>query len=268
MLNKKLRNAIILSIIIFLCLLIVTVSLRDSDKVKGIRAKALDFFRPIQEKIHSFFYPLIKAVNTVKDYFGLIEKVRALEEENSRLLKDYSENINLKVENNALRKLLGVKQRNKFDTKLAKVIGFYESRWQSEAILNVGRSDGVLEGMGVITEKGLVGVVILSSNSSCRVRLINDPQSSIGARVLSSRKVGMVEGSLDKKVYLKYIPKDDIIFRGDIVITSEYSKLLPPEIVIGRVKRVSVSKQSPYKEIEIEPFVDFRELEYVLVVTR
>lgn len=268
MLSKKFRNVIILSIIIILCLLIVTVSLRDSGYVKGVRVKVLDFFRPIQEKIYSFFYPLINTINTVKDYFNLREKVKTLEEENSKLRKDYSENINLKIENNALRKLLGVKQRNDFDTKLAKVIGFYESKWESEIILNVGKNDGVLEGMGVLNEDGLVGVVILSANDSCRVRLINDPQSSIGARILSSRKLGMIEGNLDKKVYLNYIPKEDIIFRGDIVVTSEYSKLLPPEILIGRVRRVSINKQNPYKEIEIEPFVDFRRLEYVLVVVK
>jgi len=265
-LRKRFRNLIILSILIVLCLIVATVSFKDYHLVKNIRIEILDFFRPAQEKIYSFFHPLVNFINNTRDYFDLVEKVRILEEENSSLRKDYSENINLKVENNALRQLLGIKLRKDFKTKPAKVIGFYESKWQSEIILNVGRNDGVLEGMGVINEDGLIGVVILSADSSARVRLINDPQSSFGARILSSRKLGMVEGSPDKKIYLNYIPKGELVFKGDILITSEYGHLLPPEILIGRVKRVTESPDDPYKQIEVEPFVDFKELEYVLVI--
>ena len=53
--------------------------------------------------------------------------------------------------------------------------------------------------MAVVNEKGLIGIVILASNNSSEVRLLNDSQSSIGARILSSRKLGLVEGSPDKK---------------------------------------------------------------------
>ena len=120
--------------------------------------------------------------------------------------------------------------------------------------------------MAVITEDGLVGVVVLSSNNTSEVRLINDPQSSIGARILSSRKLGIVEGSLDKKIYLNYIAANEEIFKGDILITSEFGEYIPPEILIGRIKKVSMVANNPYKQIEIEPFVDFKKLENVLVI--
>ena len=133
-------------------------------------------------------------------------------------------------------------------------------------MLNVGKRNGILEGMAVITEEGLVGVVVLSSNNTSEVRLINDPQSSIGARVLSSRKLGIVEGGLDKKIYLNYIAANEEIFKGDILITSEFGEYIPPEILIGRIKKVSIVANNPYKQIEIEPFVDFKKLENVLVI--
>jgi len=146
------------------------------------------------------------------------------------------------------------------------VIGFSSGELQSEITLNKGTNDGVLEGMGVVSEDGLVGIIILSASSSCKVKLINDPRSSIGARILSSRVLGMVEGGNDKKIYLNYIPKEEIVFKGDVMITSEYGKLLPSEILIGRIKSVAESTGNPYREIEIEPFVDFKELEYVLII--
>ena len=264
--KKRFRNFIVLAVIIILCLIVITISFKESDLIKNLKIGTLDFFKPIQEKIFSFFHPVAGFINIVRDYFNLREKVRILEEENSSLRRDYSENINLKIENDALRKLLGAELRKDFKTKLAKVIGFNESKWQSEIILNVGTSEGILEGMGVINEDGLVGIVVLSASNSCRVKLINDPQSSIGARILSSRKLGMIEGNQDKKIYLNYIPKGEVVFKGDIVITSEYGEFLPSEILIGRVKRITERTESLYKEIEIEPFADFKKLEYVLVI--
>ena len=264
-LNRKLRNLIVLAIIIVLCLIIITVSFREIGLVQNIKAKTIDFFKPVQEKLFLFFSPVVRFFNSIRDYINLRDKLISLQKENSKLRKEYSENINLRVENDALRKLLGIELRKDHITIPAKVIGYYESKWQSEIVLNVGRSSRVLEGMGVINEDGLIGVITLAGNNSCNVRLISDPQSNIGARILSSRKLGIVEGSQDRKVILNYILAEELVFKGDIVITSEYGEL-PGEILIGRVSNVTKTAGSPYKEIEIEPFVDFKKIEYVLVI--
>jgi len=264
-LNRRFRNYIVLAVIIILCLLVITVSFRESELINNIKAKTVSFFKPIQEKFSSFTSPLIHFINSIRDYINLKEKYLNLKEENSRLRKKYSDNINLKIENDSLRKLLDIKLREDYKTIPARVIGFYEDKWQSEIILNTGSSEGVREGMGVINEDGLVGVVTQVGSNSCNVRLINDPQSSIGARILSSRRLGILRGSQDRKVTLDYISSEESVFKGDIVITSEYGNL-PGEILIGRVSKVSESTDSPYKIIEIEPFVDYKKIEYVLIL--
>ena len=265
-LKKNLKSTIVLAVIIVLCIIVITVSFKDASLLKKAKSTTLDFFKPVQEKIFLLFQPISRFFNSIKDYFKLREKMLALKDENAVLQKDYSENINLKIENESLRKMFGLQIRQEHKTLLANVIGFYENKWQSQIILNVGKADGILEGMAVITEEGLVGVVVLSSNNTSEVRLINDPQSSIGARVLSSRKLGIVEGGLDKKVYLNYIATNEDIFKGDILITSEFGEYVPSEILIGRIKKVSIVQNNPYKQIEIEPFVDFKKLENVLVI--
>jgi len=266
-LNRRFRNYIVLAIIIVLCLIIITVSFRESDLINNIKVKTIDFFKPIQEKFFSFTSPVIRFINSIRDYINLRGKYLDLREENSQLRKKYSENINLKVENDSLRKLLDIKLREDYATVPARVIGYYESKWQSEIVLNVGRSDGAMEGMGVINEDGLIGVIILAGNDSCNVRLINDPQSNIGVRILSSRKLGIIQGGQDKKITLNYISSEEPVFKGDTIITSEYGNL-PGEILIGRVSKVSESSGNPYKIIEIEPFADFKKIEYVLVIKK
>jgi rod shape-determining protein MreC len=264
-LNRRFRNIIVLTIIIVLCLVIITVSFRESDLINNIKVKTVDFFKPIQEKFFSFFSPVTRFINSIRDYINLKGKYLDLQKENSQLRQKYSENINLKVENDSLRKLLGIELRKDYTTIPARVIGYYESKWQSEIILNVGSSDGILEGMGVINEDGLIGVVVLAGNNSCNVRLINDPQSNIGIRILSSRKLGIIQGSQDKKITLNYISSEEPVFKGDIIVTSEFGNL-PGEILVGRVSKVAESVGNPYKVIEIEPFVDFKKIEYVVVI--
>jgi len=264
--RNSLRNIIIIILIVVISLIVIAASFKDVNFVQGLKVKTLDIFKPLQEKIFIVFQPLIKTINNVKNFFGLSQKLKKLEQEKASLLKDYSENINLKIENNSLREMLGIKQRKNYKTVSAKVIGYNEEKWESEVTLNVGKNNGVLEGMGVINEKGFIGIVTLSASNSCKVRLLNDQQMSIGARILSSRSLGMVEGSPSKKIFLNYISKEDMIYTGDIVMTSEFGKYIPPEILIGIVKSISSSEANPFKTVEIEPFVNFRSIENVLVI--
>ena len=264
--RKNLKNIIVLSVIIVICIIVITVSFREADLFKRARSSTLDFFKPVQENTYLFFQPVARFFSNISDYFSLNETIRQLEAENNELRKDYSENINLKIENDALRKLIDIKLREEYDTEPARVIGYYYDKWRSEIVINIGASNGVLEGMAVVNEDGLVGVVTLSSNNTSQVRLLNDPQSTVGARVLSSRKLGMVEGSHEKVIYLNYIPSDELIMKGDILVTSEFGEHIPPELLIGRIKTIEQSGDIYYRQIEVEPFVDFGDIEYVLVV--
>ena len=264
-LNRRFRNFIVLGLIIILCLIVITVSFRESGLIKNIKIKTVDFFKPIQEKFFSFVSPFIHFVNSIRDYINLREKYQELIAENSRMRGAYTDNINLKVENDSLRKLLDIKLKKDYETVTARVIGFSGSMWQSEIILNTGSSEGVREGMGVINEEGLVGIVIQTGSNSCNVRLINDPRSAIGVRILSSRETGIIKGIQDGKITLDYIPREETVFKGDIIITSEYGNL-PGDILIGRISRVTESADNPYKIIEIEPFIDYKKIEYVMVL--
>ena len=264
--NRRFRNIIVLVILVFLCLVIITISFRGSDVTERIKERTLDVFEPVQGKISSFFSPITGFFSQVGEYIGLRQKYLDLEEENAGLLASYAESTSIKIENDALRKLLDLDIREDNDTVAVKVIGFYSNRWQSEVIINAGTSNGVLEGMGVVGTNGLCGVVISAGNKSSSIRLLADPQLSLGARILSSRKLGLIEGSQDGTIYLHYISTDEQVYNGDIIVTSEYGQYLPPDILIGRVQEVSHVSGSPYLEIVVEPFEDFKDLEYLMVI--
>jgi len=243
-----------------------TISFRGSGFTENIKARTLDIFEPVQEKIFSFFNPVAMFFASIGDYIGLRQKYFELEEENAILRESYTRDISIKVENDALRKLLELDVRKDHDVIVVKVIGYYSNSWQSEIMLSAGTNDGVQKGMGVVGSSGLAGIIISAGNNSSRARLISDPQSSLGVRILSSRKLGLIEGSQEGIIYLDYISSDEEIYKGDIIVTSEYGQYLPPDILIGRVSSVSDIAGDPYREIVIEPFEDFRSLEYLMVI--
>lgn len=264
--NRRLRNIIILVILVFLCLVIITISFRGSGFTDRIKAKTVDIFEPVQGRIFSFFNPVTRFFSSIGDYIGLRQKYLELEEENARLMAIFVENTSIKIENDALRKLMDLDIREDNETVAVKVIGYYSNRWQSEVIINAGTSNGVLKGMGAVGTKGLCGVVVSAGNNSSTVRLLTDPQSSLGVRILSSRKLGLIEGNQDGNIFLRYISMDEQVFKGDIIVTSEYGQYLPSDILVGRVSRVSQVSGSPYLEIIVEPFEDFKDLEYLMVI--
>ena len=100
--RNNVKNIIVIAIIVVLCIVIITASFRDASVIKVIKAKTFDIFRPVQEKLFIVFRPVVKTINNIKNFFGLPSKLKQLESENAKLLKDYSENINLKIENNYL----------------------------------------------------------------------------------------------------------------------------------------------------------------------
>jgi len=264
--NTRLRNSIILIIIIFLCLVVITISFMGSGFTENMKARTLDIFEPAQGKIFSFFNPVAMFFASIGDYIGLRQKYLELEEENAILREAYTQDISIKVENDALRKLLELDIRKDHDVIVVKVIGYYSNSWQSEIMLDAGTNNGVQKGMGIVGSSGLAGIIISAGNNSSRARLISDPQSSLGIRILSSRKLGLIEGSQEGIVYLKYISADEGIYKGDIIVTSEYGQYLPPDILIGRVSSILDIAGDPYREIIIEPFEDFRSLEYLMVI--
>jgi len=266
--SRRFRNIVILIVIIFLCLTIVTISFRGSNLTERIKAKTLDIFEPVQEKVFSFFNPVTEFFSSIGDYIGLRQKYEDLEKENAALLREYVEITSIRVENDALRKLLDMELRREHEVTVVKVIGYYENMWQTEILVNAGTADGIQEGMGVIGDRGLVGVVISVGNSSARVRMINDPQSSLGVRILSSRKLGLAEGSQEGNIYLKYISREEEVYKGNIIVTSEYSQYFPADLLVGRVSGIKDIPGEPYLEITVEPFEDLKRLEYLMVIRK
>jgi len=77
----------------------------------------------------------------------------------------------------------------------------------------------------------------------------------------------MLVGSVNGEVYLDVIDQDAKIEVGNLVLTSGLGGDYPANILVGQVTGVRRIETEPLQYASIQPVVDFKNLEIVLVIT-
>lgn len=150
--------------------------------------------------------------------------------------------------------------------KAAAVIGRDPSPFLHYVIINAGSNDGILRGMPVVTDQGLVGRIDAVIADAARVQLITDPASRVNVRLQNAETEASLLGSVTGDVTLDLIPQDITIEQGDLVLTSGLGGGYPPDLIIGQVVNVRSRDFDLFQEATVQPVVDFNRLQIVLVI--
>lgn len=249
----------------------------------GMALNELGYLEPVHRWTLRLLAPpqgaLASLTDGVSELFTTFHELRTLRRENEALRdladKLMIENVRLKeaeAENENLRRLLQFTRANPHQEYRAaevigRVIGRDPSSFLSYLTIDLGSKQGVEHGMPVVTDKGLVGRIAEVGFSSSKVLLIIDARSSVNALIQSSRASGMVEGVLGGGLVMRYIPQDQLVSVGDVVLTSGLGGNFPKGLVIGQVMAVHQQDIEMFQQAQVRPTVDFNRLERVLVIT-
>ena len=134
--------------------------------------------------------------------------------------------------------------------------------------INKGSALGVLPGMGVINETGIVGVVRQTSRDYASVASILSSQTKISASIRRNGYFGSLvwDNVSTEYMHLKDIPKHADIIKGDSVITSGFSSIFPKGIFIGTVEKVGYESGSSFYDLKVKLVTNFNRLGYVYVI--
>jgi rod shape-determining protein MreC len=149
----------------------------------------------------------------------------------------------------------------------ARIIGRKVSNWYRAIIINKGDRDGIKPEMGVITHAGVVGRVIRVNPTTAIVLLLSDPNVAITGMVQNTRDEGIIQGTPQGTIHMKYLPPLSPVQPGDPVVTSGLTDDFPRGLQIGRVQQVTKADTDLFQLGEIDPIVDFSKLEGVLIIT-
>jgi rod shape-determining protein MreC len=153
-------------------------------------------------------------------------------------------------------------------TVAAQVTALSPTNFAATVDISVGRDNGVLAGMPVVANGGLIGSVISTTPHGATVRLITDTNSSIGVTYGSGTTTLLISGrGVNNGLAATAIPLATSISPGTIIATDGLEGgLFPAGLPVAKVSKVSLTPGAATYNLILRPTADLRHLSYVDVV--
>jgi len=211
------------------------------------------------------------------EYFEL-QKINSILNEENLFLKSQLEKI---VNKDFIDSLENVS----FKYKNAKVISNNLSSFKNHLVINKGLKHGLKNEMGIVSSKGIVGIINRTSKNYSSAMSVLNIDTKINAKIKRSSYFGTLEwdGISNRYLLLNDIPETADIKVGDSIITGGMSLIFPEGIDIGVVSKVinynkedntnlnvveysKIQFRENYLNIEVKLHTDMNNLNNVYVI--
>jgi rod shape-determining protein MreC len=251
---------------LLLSLYILTVAARGQLKNEPLAAVLMWILRPLEiaaQGTANWVTGIRENYLTVSGFKSenewLRRRIQSLEVERQRLLEAEATNVKL-------RKMLDFRSQLPSKPVTASIIANSASSWFQGCVLDKGSADGVFKDMAVVTPLGVVGKVVSVTPRSAKVILLTDANSGTDVLIQRTRSRGIVSGSLESGLVLKYMKRSEDIQPGDRLITSGLDGVFPKGLMVGTVIKVNKQHLGLFQFVEVLPAVQSSRAEEVFVV--
>lgn len=233
--------------------------------VKGFLAPIKRAASALTEQAEQFYSYLFEYETLAAENAALKSQIAQMEDD-ARKAAAYA------LENQRLRNLLELKERNEDYTLVdGYVISWDATDWTNRITVNRGAESGIEENMCAITDQGeVVGVVCEVGQGYCVVKTVLDSSLEISGNIASSGYNGMVQGGYrtgsEELLRMNYLASTAVIRNNDQVVTSG-STVYPRDLVLGYVVDAGFDDTGVAKFALLEPAADFGSLKQVFILT-
>ncbi|MCF6342561.1 MAG: rod shape-determining protein MreC [Bacteroidales bacterium] len=135
-------------------------------------------------------------------------------------------------------------------------------------LVNKGSLHGIEKEMGVISGKGIAGIVIGTSKHYSRVMSVLHQNSRISGRIKKNNQLVTVvwDGQNYAEGLVSDIPSHIRLNTGDTIVTSGNSLIFPEGIVIGMVTEQRIPENKSLGEATLVFGTDFNSLQHVYLI--
>ena len=206
------------------------------------------------------------ALANTKEYFDLKDENTRLAAQNAMLFQRLKETYDVIPLN--MKNVSDTLYRQKYSYLVGKVINNSTNRRNNYITLNIGKKQGVTEGMGVFCPMGIVGVVKNTSAnfSSCMSFLHKDVMFNCKLKRDGTFGPLRWEGDDYRFAYMYDIPTHARIVSGDSVVTSSLSGLFPEGIAVGTIQEYRRRAGESTYTLKIRLSTDFKKLNHVFIL--
>ena len=199
---------------------------------------------------------IFETTNFISSYLNLKNENESLNEENTELKK--------LIYNYSKETIDGVK----YEVFNSKVIKNSYSLNNNYLTINIGNIDSISEDMGVVSNKGIIGITDRVSKNYSRVISVLNTKLNLNAKLKKSNHFGILNwnGLNYSTVQLIDLPKQTKINIGDTIITGGNSFIFPEGVLIGNVSSFKLDDTQNYIEAEISLFNDMTNIKNVYII--
>ena len=177
----------------------------------------------------------------------------------------------LLIENAKLKSLISyqntdtISSSDPFQYISATIINNSVAKANNYLTLDKGKIDGVKKGMGVISERGVIGIVKETSERYSTVLSILHSQSKLSVAIKKNNHFGSLQwdGISYKKARIYDVPSHVKLKIGDTIITSGFSHIFPSKIDLGIISKIDTENDDKFHNIRMTFIEDLKQLRYV-----
>ncbi|MCX2718066.1 rod shape-determining protein MreC [Lentiprolixibacter aurantiacus] len=204
---------------------------------------------------------IFQTASNISSYFSLRAENKSLREDIEKLRNQlfnltYLDSLEMDTTNLQYRISVGRVIKNSY------------SNQKNYLTINLGSKQGIVQDMGVITAKGILGIVEASSNNYAIVQSILNTNSNINAKIKNTSYFGSLtwDGNDFTTVQLEDIPRLVPLMVGDTIVTGAMSSIFPENIPIGVIKKFDLNTSQSFYSIDVALFNDMTNIRNVYLI--
>jgi rod shape-determining protein MreC len=248
--------------------LVATLLYTTGGVVSGLRSTANLVVTPFSWSINAIARPLGHLFAGAVNYSDVVAQNAKLRYELGRARVADAEHWALQRQLEELTTELNVPFVGGLPVVAAQVSTFSPTSFAATVDISKGRSDGVLAGMPVVANGGLIGLVISTTPHGATVRLISDVNSSVGVTYGNATTSLVVSGrGVNNGLGASAVPLATTLRPGTLLRTDGLAGgLYPPGLPVAKVASITLTPGAATYDVALRPSADLRHLLYVDVV--
>ena len=233
----------------------------------------------VRQGVEVAAYPLqllaYAPVQGIEEGGGYLTSVVRLQQENARLRQQQLGTANLllrqehlELENQRLRALLDMKQRQPVAGQIAEILYAARDPFSRRVILNRGSQQDIAAGQVVVDELGVVGQITRVYPMLAEVTLITDKDQAVPVQIVRNGLRSVLFGSGDGNLELRFLAANADVQEGDTLVTSGLDGVYLPGLPVATVKHINRDTAYAFARIQCEPIAGVERHGMVLTLGR
>ena len=224
------------------------------------------FTHPVQQLAHA-------PVEYLQDTGNSFVSIKNLQDENNRLKRAQLDGLDtllrtrhLEAENERLRKLLDVKNRQKANGRVAQILYAARDPYSRKVIVDKGQQDKIIAGQPVVDDAGIVGQVTRVFPFVSEITLVTDKDQAVPVQVVRNGLRSVVFGLGNGQLELRFMPANADVQNGDLLVTSGLDGIFLSGFPVARVVHIERDTSYSFARIYCVPVAGVENFGEVMIL--